>query len=238
METHTLLADDGTSLTLPVTPKAWKIPTTKDYKIVNIAELGEYAIPGYPALGNIKVPDVLIPAQRYPFCAAYRDPADVIAWLERMTQERRRLRYVIAGGTVAVSWPCYLVSVEYGEQDGTGDLYADLILQQWSATAAPVTQKKQTVQRDDPLQETVTQEKTHTLKAGENLFTVCRLYYSDGSLSAALAKYNGIKNANIVFVGQVLKIPPVASLDRTARLTQQQKIGRYALRKPGDTRPR
>lgn len=224
METHTLLADDGTSLTLPVTPKAWKLPTGKDYKVVNIAELGEYMLPGYPTLGNVKVPDVLIPAQSYPFCAAFQEPAAVIAWLERMALERRRLRYVIAGGTVPVSWPCCLVSVEFGEQDGTGDLYADLILQQWASADAPLTQKKQTAQRDEPLQEAVTQEKTHTVSAGENLWTICRKFYSDGSLSAALAKYNGIKNANIIFPGQVLKIPPASSLGGAKAQTAKRAV--------------
>ncbi|MBR3849670.1 MAG: LysM peptidoglycan-binding domain-containing protein [Oscillospiraceae bacterium] len=226
METHTLLADDGTFLTLPVTPKAWKLPAGKDYKIVNLAELGEYILPGHPTLGNIKVPDVLIPAHSYPFCAAYRDPDIVIAWLERMALERRRLRYVIAGGTVPVSWPCYLVSVEFGEQDGTGDLYADLILQQWASADAPLTQKKRTAQRDEPVQETVTQEKTHTVAAGENLWTICRSYYSDGGLSAALAAYNGIKNANIIAVGQVLKIPPVSSLSGTKAQSARRTVSR------------
>lgn len=235
MEVHTLLADDGTSLTLPVTPM-WSIPTGKDYKIVNIAELGEYAIPGYPKLGNIRIPDLLIPSQQYPFCAAFTDPQIVVEWLSRMALERRRLRYVITGAPAAISWPCYLVSFEPGEQDGSGDLHATLVFQQCSSASAPITEKKQTVRRDDPIQETVTTEKNHTVKSGENLWMICRTYYSDGSLAAALAKYNGIKNANIIFAGQVVKIPPKESLDASATVTAASPVVQGPTTKEIETR--
>lgn len=220
MEKHTILADDGTSLTLPVTPLGVTFPTAKDYKVVNIAELGEYVIPGYAKLGNIRIPELLIPAQRRSFCADWTEQRTVTAWLERMASERRRCRYVVTGGVMDVSYPCYIVSFEPGQQDGSGDIYASLILQQWQAASAPVVETKPApVQRDDPVEDTVIHEQTYTVKSGDCLWTICQTFYSDGSLAAALAKYNGIANANIIFAGQVIKIPPKDSLDTTAKLT-------------------
>jgi lysozyme len=50
----------------------------------------------------------------------------------------------------------------------------------------------------------VGQEKTHMVKAGENLFRIALSY---GLSTQTLASYNKIANPNIVYVGQVLKIP-------------------------------
>lgn len=49
------------------------------------------------------------------------------------------------------------------------------------------------------------QETTHTVQAGENLFRIALQY---GLGYQRLASYNGIANPNFVYVGQVLRIPP------------------------------
>lgn len=46
---------------------------------------------------------------------------------------------------------------------------------------------------------------THVVQSGENLFRIALQY---GMSYQRLAAYNGITNPNIIYVGQVLKIPP------------------------------
>lgn len=51
----------------------------------------------------------------------------------------------------------------------------------------------------------VTEERTHVVQAGENLFRIGLQY---GFTVDELAAYNGIANPNVLDVGQVIKIPP------------------------------
>ena len=60
---------------------------------------------------------------------------------------------------------------------------------QAAATAVPVT----------------TEERTHVVQAGENLFRIGLQY---GFTVDELAAYNNIANPNVLDVGQVIKIPP------------------------------
>ncbi len=50
-----------------------------------------------------------------------------------------------------------------------------------------------------------TEERTHVVQAGENLFRIGLQY---GFTVDELAAYNGIANPNVLEVGQVIKIPP------------------------------
>ncbi len=49
---------------------------------------------------------------------------------------------------------------------------------------------------------------THTVAAGENLFRIALRYNTTWPV---LAAYNGITNPNLIYVGQVLKIPPAGT---------------------------
>lgn len=47
----------------------------------------------------------------------------------------------------------------------------------------------------------------HTVKAGENLSSIVKLYYNDTGKIKTIAEYNKIKNVNQLKVGQKIKIP-------------------------------
>ena len=44
------------------------------------------------------------------------------------------------------------------------------------------------------------------------MWGISRRFYGDGSLAWRLAAFNQIKNANLIFPGQVLSIPPKSGL--------------------------
>lgn len=46
--------------------------------------------------------------------------------------------------------------------------------------------------------------KTHTVKSGDNLTKIAKAH---GTTATALVKLNSIKNANLIYVGQVIKLP-------------------------------
>jgi LysM repeat protein len=51
-----------------------------------------------------------------------------------------------------------------------------------------------------------TTNRTHTVQAGNTLYSIARLYGVDMTV---LARVNGITNPNRIYVGQVLRIPDV-----------------------------
>ena len=53
---------------------------------------------------------------------------------------------------------------------------------------------------------TVTQQ-SYTIQSGDTLWGICRKFYGDGTLAYKLADYNGIKNANLIYDGDTLKLP-------------------------------
>lgn len=48
--------------------------------------------------------------------------------------------------------------------------------------------------------------KTYTVKKGDTLWGICKKYLGDGSKYPQIAKLNGIKNPNLISVGQVIKL--------------------------------
>lgn len=53
-----------------------------------------------------------------------------------------------------------------------------------------------------------TSESTYTVKKGDTLWAISKKFYGDGAYYPYLAYLNNIKNANVIYEGQVLKIGP------------------------------
>jgi len=77
-----------------------------------------------------------------------------------------------------------------------------------------------TTQTTAPVVTTTTLPTTHTVTVGESLSSIATIY----SLSTQdLATYNNISNANHVFVGEVLKIPPPSTATTLAATPTTKK---------------
>lgn len=217
MEQHIIVSEDGTALILPVTPAEYNIPGTRNTKVVDLAQGGEYLMVGAERLGTLNLDAILLPLQQYAFCNAFTPQETARHWLERQRDEKRVLHYTITEANF--DFQCKLITAEFSERDGTGDLYCNLVFHKFARPMDPAvvgeTSSAAAVARDEPLaQQTAVTE--YTVKSGDNLWTICRQYYSDGKLAWKLAAYNGVKNANLIYPGQVLKIPPKSELEGTA----------------------
>lgn len=88
--------------------------------------------------------------------------------------------------------------------------------------------------------------KTHTVMAGENLWTIALKYYDSGYNWVTLMKANKVVNPDVIFVGQVLEVPqaavikPVASgigpaiTTATYTIEKGDSLWKIALRAYGD----
>lgn len=50
---------------------------------------------------------------------------------------------------------------------------------------------------------------THTVKSGEGLYRLARMYYNDMNMARYIIQYNNIKNPDLISEGTVLKIPEI-----------------------------
>ena len=191
-------------LTLPVTPESYQVEKGNNIEVVNIHELGDAILVGYGTLATVKI-SCIFPARSYPF-ARDDDPDEYIEQFEKWIKKKSKLRFVVSGTGVNV--PVVVQSFSYGERDGTNDIYADIILREYKALGAV---KVANTAASKPRAAATKSEgvKTHTAEYGDCLCAICRKYYGDGSYAMAqrLAAYNNRPNPNILYVGEVLKIP-------------------------------
>lgn len=202
---------DGQEIILPVTPSSYQIETGQGIQVVNLTQFGDYALAGYPSIYAFTL-DCMFPAQSYPFMVggSTPDPNLYIEFFERAVKERQVLRFVVSD--TLVSNEVLVESMRYGEQDGTNDVYVTLSLMPYrrlqvasapSNTPTPAPPKGAARTGDAP---SVTQQ-SYTIKRGDTLWGICRRFYGEGKLAYPLAKFNQIKNADLIYDGDTIKIP-------------------------------
>ena len=185
-----LSSDTAGEITLPVTPESYSVSTEMSVQVIDVYELGQYAAPTYPTLQTIKL-ECLLPSSTRPYCVSYTEQSVLVKWLDARLKEKTRLRYIVSG--TAVNVPVYLVGVEYGEKDGTNDIYASLTLREYRTLSAPevLPGTSGTAARETSPQQNA--QGTHIVKRGDTLWAIAKKHYGDGSLCYKLAAYNGIK---------------------------------------------
>lgn len=197
---------DGTELTLPVTPPSFEVSHGINIETVNIHTMGDVALAGYGTLPSFKIP-CLFPAQDYPFAeaSAVLDPYSYVRKFEAWCDSRTVLRYIISG--TMVNCLVLIEDISYGEQDGSGDVYATINLRKYRQLTAAQTQAGATGNLARTEETAAVTAESYTVVYGDTLSAIARKFYGDAALYPKLAAYNGIKNANIISVGQLIKLP-------------------------------
>lgn len=214
-------AETGQEMTLPVTPASYTVRKGKQVQTVDVYTLGAYTVPTTDARESITL-DVFLPSSNRSYCVQYTEQSVILAWLLQQIENRAKLRFIVSG--TSVNLPVYFTNLEYGEQDGTNDIYGTLTMQPYVTLAAPTVETLTTTAKTAVREETdrQTSATTYTVKTGDNLWNICRKFYGDGTLCYKLAAYNGIKNANLIYTGQVLKIPDKTTLQGTTATQSAQ----------------
>lgn len=197
---------DSQELVLPVTPASFQVERGINIEMINIHELGDVVLAGYPTLATVKI-SCMLPARNYDFADSADDPDHYIEILGKWMTAGEVIRFIV-GGT-SVNLPCLIQSLIPGEQDGTNDIYMEITLREYKALEiVKITSPEGSKQRSAPENQ---KSSIQTYKAvyGDTLSGICRKFYGDGSASAynKLAAYNGKSNPHILMTGEVLKIP-------------------------------
>lgn len=198
-----------TELVLPVTPPSFEVSHGINIETINIHTLGEVILPGYNTLATIKI-DCMLPARKYSFnqpgakILPYYYVEQLKAWCDKHTI----LNFVVAKDIVSID--VIITEVTYGEKDGTKDVYATISLREYKKLTAVQTDKTGNSARGSDKNSAGTEN--YVIKAGDTLSAICRKQYGDASLYQKLAVYNGIKNPNLIYAGNKIKLPGKALL--------------------------
>lgn len=205
----------GREVMMPVTPSVLEAEEGTNIEITNISQLGDVAYPGNATLGSFS-PEFLLPAQRYPFCVcAPLDPYDYVKLFRAWKDAGTVLRYIWSGTRINI--PVLIENLRYREDDGTNDVKLTVSMREYryiTAEFIPLSDGSEATdeaQRED--ENTEGAEQQHVAVWGDTLWHICRKYYGDPLLYPQVAKYNGRPNPNILYVGDVIKIPPRSVLD-------------------------
>lgn len=207
--TFSFLAD-GEELRLPVPPLPFGWSAGQNVRELTVNGTGTVYLPGDPSAHSGPL-ECLFPAGKRPYSApgAAEDPYYYVNKFAAWARGKKIVRYVVPG---VINARVLVEEISYEERDGTGDVYAKLYLKESPALEAVTAQSGGGSGRGEA--EQTGQARTYTVVSGDCLSVICRRFYGNGTARYynALAAYNGIKNPNLIFPGQVLTLPPAAQL--------------------------
>lgn len=216
----------GKELILPVTPASYEWTHSNRVETIQLDQLGEINLPGGRLMGSCTLSDVLFPAQLYPFCnpGAVANPYVYLEQLERWSDGHTPVRWLVSG--TPTNALVLIESVNYGERDGTNDIYASITLRQYTVPETPVLAiSGGDAQTSRDAGTGAASTRTYTVQTGDTLSGISRKFYGDSSLAYRLAAANSssIKNPNLIYPGQVLTIPPKDQLPAAMQVSASVK---------------
>lgn len=204
----------GTELILPVTPESFSVSFGRNVLKVNVHQMGDVNLWGQKTASSVQVTALLPSSERsYAFAGGYTgNPYGAIELMQGWQDQGKILRFIVS--ETPVNLAVMLSEVRYGEQDGTGDVTAELTLSEYRETGAAQVQegKSQTVSRPAESGGLHPSPQSYTVVKGDTMWAIARKFYGDATLCWKLASYNGIQNANIIYPGQVVRIPDKGAL--------------------------
>nr|WP_325212343.1 LysM peptidoglycan-binding domain-containing protein [uncultured Oscillibacter sp.] len=199
-------------LVMPVTPPGFTVAEGRSVETLDMTDTGQVNLPGLKSLFNERMEFLLPSSERNYTSAGWTgEPYAVVDRLTEWSNSGDVLRFIVTD--TPVNLPVLLGPVGHGQRDGTGDVYVTLELRQYRELAEESTEVRQdTGNKGRAAPQEKKEEGSYTVTKGDTLWGICRRTYGDGTLAWKLAEANGIKNANLIYPGQVVKLPDKGSL--------------------------
>lgn len=203
----------GKEVVLPITPESFTIDHGNHIETVNLHTVGDYHLPSGRTLFTCKISGML-PRQQYPFVFAGSslNPYEYIYFFELTSDKKQVCRFAISDTPTIAD--VYIENFQYGEKDGTNDVYYTITLRRHMPVQAvqstDSTSSEITNTRTTPLNIATPQQ--YTIQRGDTLWSLCKKFYGDPLLYSKLAKANNIPNPDLIYDGNILIIPDKNSL--------------------------
>lgn len=212
---------------LPIAPSKLQTKISNKNKTIVLINEGEINLLKQAGLTEIEF-DVIIPQVNYPF-ATYVDgfkPASYfLNKFEQLKTSMKPFQFIVSrvlpGGkllfdtNIKVSLENYTIIEDV--KNGL-DLLVQIKLKQYknygtkTVVVKTVSSSNQSTSKVTTVSTTKTREvskpipKTYTVKSGDTLWAIAKKTLGDGSKYTEIAKLNGIKNPNLIYPGQVIRL--------------------------------
>jgi hypothetical protein len=125
------LIQGNDTLQLPVPPANYSIKKALNNSLLLVEGMGEISFIGKPKLSEIAPIESFFPNHPYSFCqyTTFPTPKECTDLIEKWIASGNPIRYLVTG--TSINLQCSIESFEYGERDGTGDVYFTLILKEY-----------------------------------------------------------------------------------------------------------
>lgn len=215
--------DNGEGFNIPVLPEKIEINEDGDNKTYDIINLGEINILNKPKLRNISF-ESYFPKNNGPYVSSEHlfEPSFYISKIKMWREELKPIRVILVGSPLEINDLYSIESFKYEEHGGeVGDIYYSIELKKYKSYAAKKVKivsnksstsssKKATVNKTPPRSAASKPKvKTHTVKKGDTLWGIAKKYLGNGSKWPQIYNLNRdkIKNPNLIYTGQVFKLP-------------------------------
>lgn len=213
---------------LPVAPAEMVTRINNKNETVILMNEGEVNILKKPGLTDIEF-KVLLPNVKYPFAVypnGFKPAAHYLEKLENLKVGEEPFQFIVnrmmPNGKLLFDTNMTVSLEEYDiEEDAENgfDIIVPIQLKQYkdhgtkrleikpTPVTASATIKKATVKKTRPTTGKTT-PKTHKVVRGDTLWAICKKYYGKASkqMTDELARKNNIKNPDLIFAGQVIKL--------------------------------
>lgn len=187
---------------LPVTPSSFDVAVSHKNTVLNVISLGDVNLLGNTGLKSVSLSS-LFPAQDYNFSKANReDPKYYVDKIESWRKSNSLIRFIVSG---VVNIQCSIESFEWGQKDGTGDIYYTISLQEYKNVSI---QKRST--------KAIKSATKHKIKKGDTLYKLAKRCYGSSNKTYRDKIYNAnkeiIKNKSKLPKGKTIKIPALVTV--------------------------
>lgn len=212
MECWITFNNKAEELRLPVLPSSFTIMKNNINKTIATANVaGDVNLlgKGEGGLAEISI-ETFFPAHDYPFCTytGFPTPYTCVSMIEGWRKSGQPIRLIMTETDVNMAMG--IETFEYGEKDGTGDVYYTLGLKEYRFLNVPVQSLVTTPQgyQKPQIARPVTKStpKSYSIQSGDSLWVIAKKLTGDGANYKAIAQKNGIKNPNKIYPGQKLVI--------------------------------
>jgi hypothetical protein len=213
---------------LPINPSSLEVSNGSKGSTYDIEKLGEINVIKNPALTSYSFSG-LLPVHSYPFATVPR--AGMLApitangithnpyvyYINKWMESKRPVRFVFIGDNYRINEAVSIESFDWQDVAGSGgDITYSIELKKYRFYAAQKVTVGQTpsgaasITKSTPERANDKQPpKTHTLRAGESLWTVAQLVLGNGNRWTEIKQLNGLTDAQLktLPVGKALKLP-------------------------------
>ncbi|AWB31519.1 LysM peptidoglycan-binding domain-containing protein [Clostridium botulinum] len=209
---------------LPVLPEKIEFDEDGNNKTYDIINLGEINTINKPKLMEISF-ESFFPKHKGPYVSSEQlfEPSFYIAKIREWRDKKQKIRFIFTGSPLEINDLFTIENFKPSEEAGeVGDVHYSIELKRYKNYAAKkvviVTPKtaaanqsvKKVIANSRATRPSNTNKpKTHTVSGNDTLWHIAKRYLGDGNKWPQIYNLNKdkIKNPNLIYTGQVLKLP-------------------------------